>query len=172
MGLLSGRKRMHLVIVCTANITRSPYLAHRLLAELASLDLPERKLPRISSAGIYATPGVPAHPVLLTVLRMRGESLANHLSQPFDDEVAKHADLVLTAEQSQMDVILKQYPQLQGHVAPLLAYGREPGWSGDTDILDPTGGDVEDYQGFLDIADSQAQRLRRLYSREGTFPLP
>jgi protein-tyrosine-phosphatase len=172
MSLFPGRKRQHLVIVCTANITRSPYIAHRLQAELESLNPPVRKLPQIASAGIYATPGLPAHPVLLTVMRMRGESLSGHLSQPFDDEVAKQADLVLTVEQSQTDTILKQFPSLAGRVAPLLAYGRDPGWIGDTDILDPTGGDVEDYQNFLDIADSQAQRLRRLFTREGVFPLP
>ncbi|MFH0882667.1 MAG: hypothetical protein V2A56_06760 [bacterium] len=172
MSLLPVRKRQNLVIVCTANITRSPYIAHRLQAELESLNLLERKLPKISSAGVYATPGLPAHPVLLTVMRLRGESLAGHLSQPFDDEVARYADLVLTVEQSQTGTLLKQYPALAGRVAPLLAYGRDPGWSGDTDILDPTGGDVEDYQNFLDIADSQAQRLRRLFSRDRVFPLP
>ncbi len=169
---LPGSKRQNVVIVCTANVTRSPYLAHRLQAELESLALPGRRLPKISSAGIIATPGVPAHPVLLTVLRLQGESLAGHRAQPFDDEIARDADLVLTVEQTQTDVILRQFPKLAGHVFPLLAYGRDPGWSGDTDILDPTGGDVEAYQAFLDIADAQAQRLRRLFSREGAFPIP
>jgi len=169
MGFLTRKNRQVVVIVCSANITRSPYLAHKIKAELSKLELPEKKLPIIESAGMIATPGVSAHPVLLTVLRLRGDSLANHLSQPFDDEVAKRADLVLTAEKRHAEEILKRYPELQGRVMPLLAYGRDPGWTGDVDIPDPTGGEVEEYQQFLDLADAQAQRLRRLYTRNGGF---
>lgn len=163
------KKRRTVVFVCTANVTRSAYLAHRFSRELESLGLPAKELPSVISAGVMATPGMNAHPVLLAVLKYRGDSLATHQSQPFDDEVAHHGDLFLTAEQSHVGWILKQYPDLKGRVFPLLAYGREPGWTGDSDILDPTGGDPEDYQAFLDLADAQTQRLRRMFSRGELF---
>lgn len=163
------KKRRTVVFVCTANVTRSAYLAHRFRRELESLNLPSRDLPKVDSAGVMATPGMNAHPVLVAVLKYRGDSLANHLSQPFDDEVAKHGDLFLTAETSHVKWIEKNYPDLKGKVFPLLAYGREPGWDGEMNIEDPTGGEPEDYKEFLDFADAQAQRLRRVFSRGELF---
>jgi protein-tyrosine-phosphatase len=159
------KKRPTIVFVCSANVTRSPYLAHRFQNELQTLNIPSKKLPKVESAGVIATPGMNAHPVLISVLMSRGDSLAFHTSQPFDEEVANRASLVLTAETRHVDMIVQQFPKLTENVFPLLAFGRDDGWSGEKNITDPTGGDVEEYQKFLDLADAQAQRLRRLYSK-------
>lgn len=168
---LFRRKRPLLVIVCTANVTRSPYLAARLRSELSDCDLPTGKCPEVESAGVHATPGIPANPVMLNVADVRGFSLAGHRTRVFDQNLAHKADLVLTLEQKHTDTILERFPELQGRVMPLLAWGREDGYSGPVDIADPTGSDVEEYQQFADLADAQAQRLRRYIRRQGGLEL-
>lgn len=167
------RKRHQLVVaVCTANITRSPYFAMRLRKELESLGDRSLRLPTITSAGVRAAPGYQAHPVLQQAARMRGNSLSEHRSRPFDDAVANEAELVLTFEQWQAEELRIQYPELAERIYPLLAYGRDEGDIPEQlDIPDPTGGEMEDYQRFMDIADAQAQRLRRYFKKTGRFPV-
>jgi len=168
---LFRRKRPLLVIVCTANVTRSPYLAARLRAELASSDLPASAVPVIQSAGVQAVPDLPANPVMLNVADVRGLSLSEHRTRAFDNELAQKADVVLTLEQAHADTLAERYPELEVRVLPLLAWGREEDYNGPLDIADPTGGNVEDYQAFADIADAQAQRLRRFIRKHGgLFP--
>jgi len=163
------KKRPIITIVCTANITRSPYFAARLQKELEKLEIPKRKLPVINSAGVKAINGVVAHPSMQTIASMREISLRSHQSKLFDEQMAKSSDLVLTMEQGHADVIREKYPEIKKRVIPLLAFCRELSYSGETDIKDPTGGEIEGYEQFADIADSQAQRLRRFFKKNNSF---
>lgn len=166
MGLFR-RTRPLVVIVCTANITRSPYFAGRLLKELLDAGIPKRNIPEITSAGVSATDGIAAHPVMQTVAHLHGFSLGSHQSKRFDEDLAKDADLVLTMEEAHADRIRMEYPDYAGKVFALLAFGRDGDWDGPLDVEDPTGGEVEDFQQYANLADAQAQRLRRYVRKHG-----
>ncbi len=163
-------KRPEIVIVCTANITRSPYFAQKLSFEINRLNLPKRALPIITSSGVKAVENVPAHPVMINVTREIEEvSLSGHLSTPFDKKLASKVNLVLTLEQKHKELILDKFPNLHGKVFTIMAYAREDSFDGEVDISDPTGGEMEGYLDYIKIADSQAMRLRRYFRKNNGF---
>jgi len=163
------KRKETVVIVCTANITRSPYFAGRLKHELAKLDIPSSKLPEILSAGTHAKPRVSPHPIMQTVAELRDINIKSELSNLFDESMAKKADLVLTMEISHKEHILDQFPKLAGKIFTVLEYGKEISEEMVLDIDDPTGGEMDDYKKYADLADAQAQRLRRYYKKNKKF---
>ncbi|MCB2198323.1 hypothetical protein KQI63_02900 [bacterium] len=168
MGLFR-RTRPLVVIVCTANITRSPYFAGRLRQELLDAGIPKRNIPEITSAGVSATDGVAAHPVMQTVAHLHGFSLGAHQAKRFDEQLVQEAVLILTMEQAHADRIRFEYPEHAEKVFTLLEFGREGEWEGPWDVEDPTGGEVEDFQQYANLADAQAQRIRRYIRKHGSL---
>ena len=164
MGWLR-KSRPLIVIVCTANITRSPYFAGRLQLELEQSGIPKHNMPEILSAGVAATNGVAAHPVMQTVAHLRGFSLGSHQAQRFDRELADRSSLVLTMEERHANQIKQEFPDIADRIFPMLGYGRETEYDGPLDVHDPTGGEVEEYETYANIADAQAQRLRRYFKK-------
>jgi protein arginine phosphatase len=165
-------KRPEIVIVCTANITRSPYFAQKLSLEISKLNLPKKVLPIITSSGVKASADIPAHPVMINVTReIEGVSLSGHLSTPFDKRLASKVDLVLTLEQKHKDSILEEFPNLQGKVFTIMAFARDDSFDGEVDISDPTGGEMEGYLEYIKIADAQAFRLRRYFKSNNGFDI-
>ncbi len=154
------RKKFHLVIVCTANRTRSAYFSGYLRHYLEQYRPGALKRIRITSAGTKAVSGGRVNDVVALIARNNGFSLRQHTSEPLSDSLMKSADLILVMEQEHKDVILEKYPQAAAKVFRLMEYG----WQGEDDggslnVPDPTGRNVEDFEAFIATAHIEADRL-------------
>ncbi len=147
----------NIVIVCTANMTRSPYFAHRLRRELTHR-APGREF-QLRSAGTLDFGGLPADVDIAEYAFRRGMDLSEHIANPFGEEHLE-ADLVLCMERHHRDQLLERYDELSGRVFTLMEYGREG--NTDSDIADPTGGSRTEYELFLRIAHEEAARIAHL----------
>ena len=79
-------KFSRLLVLCEANICRSPLAAH-LLQNLTDL--------RIDSAGLTAREGDAADPIYLNMAQTLGLDLTEHRSKPVNRELLTEADLIL-----------------------------------------------------------------------------
>ncbi len=129
---------MRILVVCTANICRSP-MGERVLAELLA-----DTSARVSSAGTRAINGNVADATVAELIRERGwGDLADHRSQALLPSVVQRAELLLCMEQEHVKHILALDPTLQGRVR---RFGH---WQG-TDIADPIGQSRPRYEACLD----------------------
>ena len=76
----------NVLILCHANICRSPAAEALLKDKLPQLD--------VQSAGIYAMPGLPAASDMITLLEERKIDLNRHRSRQVNAELLAWADLV------------------------------------------------------------------------------
>lgn len=158
--MFSFKKKYHLVIVCTANRTRSAYFAGYLKNYLKKYRPEALKRLKITSAGTKAVTGGRVNDVVALIARNNGFSLREHKSDPVTSKIMKKADLVLVMEEEHKDFILKRYPEAEEKVFRLMEYG----WQGDEeidslDVPDPTGKNAEDFKAFIETAHAEADRL-------------
>ena len=133
------RKNFHLVIVCTANRTRSAYFAGYLRHFLEEYRPGALKRITITSAGTKAYGGGRVNDVVALIARNHGFSLRQHIAEPLSDRIVKSADLILVMEQEHKDFILEKWPEVKDKVFRLMEYG----WQGEDavetlDVPDPT----------------------------------
>ncbi|WP_136585899.1 hypothetical protein [Microbacterium hydrothermale] len=152
-----------LVIVCTANVIRSPFVAGLLASRMPS-SLEQRLI--LDSAGTMARPSIPADPRVVALGRTYGLDLDPHRSRRLDEGVLRTGDTVLTAERAHKRVVLDLRPDLISSVFALREFarlaeavqGRASSWAGlvqavsrarltvrrthdeDDDVVDPVGG--------------------------------
>lgn len=158
--MFSFRKKFHLVIVCTANRTRSAYLAGYLKNYLKQYRPGAHKKLKITSAGTKSVAGGRANDVVALIARNNGFSLRDHKAEPLDDAIVKSADLILVMEQEHKDFVLKHWPKAANKTFRLMEYGWTAGDDGESlDVPDPTGKNAEDFQAFIDTAHAEADRL-------------
>ena len=158
--MFSFKKKYHLVIVCTANRTRSAYFSEYLRHYLKQYRPEALKRLKVTSAGTKAVAGGRPNDVVSLIARNNGFSLRGHTADPVTKKTIKEADLVLTMEQVHKDHILKKFPEAEDKVFRLMEYG----WQGDDeidslDVPDPTGKNAEDFKAFIDTAHAEADRL-------------
>lgn len=135
---------MKILVVCTANICRSP-MGERVLARLLA-----ETSARVSSAGTRAINGNVADATVSELIRERGwGDLADHRSQSLLPSVVQRAELVLCMEQEHVRHILAMDPTLQGRVR---RFGH---WQG-SDIADPIGQSRARYAACLDEIEAAA----------------
>lgn len=154
------KKKFHLVIVCTANRTRSAYFSEYLRDYLKKYRPEAFKRLKITSAGTKAMPGGRPNDVVALIAHNNGFSLRSHTAERVTGKVVKAADLMLTMEQVHKDHILEKYPEGEGKVFRLMEYG----WQGDDepgslDVPDPTGKNADDFKAFIATAHAEADRL-------------
>ena len=105
------------VVVCTGNTCRSPMgeaILEKLLAEKIGCTVSElaAKGLAVKSAGIAAMPdGLPSLQSV-EVMREMGIDITNHASQPFTNQFARNADMILTMTRGHRDAIVSQWPEL------------------------------------------------------------
>ena len=107
------------IFVCFGNIMRSP------MAELMfKRALGERNQDgiQVSSAGIHATPGSPAHPRAQIAARELGLSLDHHQSQLLTHEMADQADAILAMDFQNKAELVSLFPEARDKVFMLSAY--------------------------------------------------
>ncbi len=154
------RKKFHLVIVCTANRTRSAYFAGYLRHYLLQYRPGALKRIKITSAGTKAYGGGRVNDVVALIARKEGFSLREHFAEPLSEKLMKHADLILVMEQEHKDFILEKYPDTKEKIFRLMEYG----WQGEDpvemlNVPDPTGKHADDFQAFINTAHAEADRL-------------
>ena len=98
------RDRLQILFVCTANISRSPYL------ELRARSLAGTDGPRFASAGVYARDDTLIDPAMALELTQRGIASEDFRSRRLTTAMVDEADLVLTAEASHRAAILDEHP--------------------------------------------------------------
>ncbi len=110
------------LVVCTGNTCRSPMGAAILRRALAnrlgcSDDQLESYGITVRSAGIAAMPGgMPSHQSVEVMSEM-GIDISGHQSQPVTDQLARHADLILTMTNGHRNAIVSQWPELASRTA-------------------------------------------------------
>ncbi|MBC8207154.1 MAG: hypothetical protein ISR84_03235 [Kiritimatiellales bacterium] len=158
--MFSFKKKYHLVIVCTANRTRSAYFSEYLRHYLKKYRPEALKKLKIISAGTKAVSGGRPNDVVALIARNNGFSLRGHTASPLTAHTVKNADLILTMEQVHKDHILKEYPEAEGKVFRLMEYGFQGDDEVDNlDVPDPTGKTADDFREFISTAHAEADRL-------------
>ena len=135
-----------IVVVCTANICRSPMAAALLQHALAAQPDRLRSL-RVISAGVAARSGEPASQNSVLAMKKVGLNISPHRSQPLTQKILDEALAVLCMTEAHRALI-----QLQGDPAPgNIHLFREflPGAS-DQEIGDPYGGPLPLYEAARD----------------------
>ena len=132
-----------LVFVCTGNTCRSPMaeaLARKLLAQRLKCGIEELEDRGVivASAGLAAAMGGRPAPQAVEVLKSRGLDLTQHESQPLNEQLVRHADLILTMTRGHREAIVAQWPSAAARTQVL----RED----EADVPDPVGGPAELYQ--------------------------
>lgn len=158
--MLFFRKKFNLMIVCTANRTRSAYFAGYLKNYLREYRPDAKKRFLITSAGTKAISGGRVNDVVAMIAHRNGFSLRDHTASKLTTKNVKKADLILTMEQVHKDHILRKFPEAEGKVFRLMEYG----WQSDDeleslDVPDPTGKQAEDFKLFINTAHAEADRL-------------
>lgn len=92
-----GSPTARILVVCTANLARSP-----LTQALLRHHLPIPGL-LVTSAGTQAHAGLPAAEGALELAAARGLDLSTHRSQPVTHDLVRDSDLVLTMSERQRD---------------------------------------------------------------------
>lgn len=100
----AGRRGGRILVVCTGNVCRSPYIHLRLAHDLADLGI------EVESAGTGALVGYPVDPGSAALLDAAGvpwsEFRARHLTAP----IVERADLVLTATRTHRRAVVQEVP--------------------------------------------------------------
>ena len=130
-----------LLVICTANICRSPMAAGLLQHALAAQPEPLRSL-KVLSAGVSARPGEPVSENSVVALRKVGIDISHHVSRPLTQELLNRAALVLCMTESHRAMI-----QLQADPAPEHVHlFREFMADSEREIPDPYGGPLKVYE--------------------------
>lgn len=148
---------MKLLVICTANICRSPMAAAAMMHQLRERGLRSDVL----SAGVHALPDQPAHPLSIAAVAKKGiGDLTTHRSREVSRLLLEHSDLVLCMEERQRSALLALAPRAAGRIR-LLGH-----WYG-IEIDDPVNGTEEGFEECLNtMNDCITQWIDRL-ARQG-----
>ena len=185
------------MVVCRANVARSPLAAALLRHALAGTDI------EVVSAGVQATHGAPPARGSVELAARRGLDLTAHVSQPVSADLVADAALVVTMSEAHRDICahlapgvsartftLRELDRLTTAADPLPATPDEPArrrlhrlveaahlarpWAsppqGPEDIADPMGRDWEHWFALVDELEVLLGRLAARVAGRGTEP--
>ncbi len=144
------------LFVCTGNTCRSPMaemICRKLIAEKLKCRLEELEDRGVivMSAGVSAMAGTGATPEAVQVLADRGLDLSSHITQPLNDRLVRHADLILAMTQAHRQAIVARWPDAAERTFLLC---------GDhVDVADPIGGPRELYRSCADQIEAGIRRV-------------
>jgi protein-tyrosine-phosphatase len=95
-----------ILIVCHGNIIRSAFAAHLLRYVLG----PAARV-SVTSAGVDAVPGRPAHPCALELAGAMHVDMSGHTASRLSEELVENADVIFAADLVQLTAINRQFPQ-------------------------------------------------------------
>jgi protein-tyrosine-phosphatase len=136
----------HILVICTANICRSPMAAALLQHFLAGQSEPLRSLPVIS-AGIAARDGDPISDNAAIAMKKVGIDLKGHSSQPLTQGLLDDALIVLCMTESHRAMIQLQFDPVPPHLYLFRQFLPMPV---DPEVDDPYGGPLRVYESCRD----------------------
>lgn len=151
--------RWTIVMVCSGNTCRSPMaqgLAQKIIADQTGLPVDglEPAGIRVVSAGVFASPGMPASHEAVQAMQKQGIDLSGHHSQFLTPELIHEADVIYCMTQAHRDAVVQTAPHAASKALLLDARG---------DIEDPIGQSDAEYQRCAGtIKDSLVERLKGL----------
>ena len=98
-----------ILVLCEGNHCRSP-LAEALLREMSESRV------EVSSAGLGALVGSPAHAEVQRILKEQGLDISNHRGRQITSEMARSADLILVMDLAQKEFCHRLAPTSRGKV--------------------------------------------------------
>lgn len=128
-----------ILVVCTANVCRSPYVASRLAQAL-----PDRT---IVSAGTQAVSGDKADSRVIERAQKHGISLLDHRSMRVNTDMLHRSDVILVMEETQAHELSALSPVSQGRIQ------RVGMWNNSPNIDDPHGDDSAAYDMFFTVVE-------------------
>ena len=134
----------HIVIICTANICRSPLVEALLRRKLNALGHTSWI---VSSAGTWATQSRPAARGSQRIAQREGLDLSNHIARMVNDEIMAEADLVLVMTKGHKEPLQIEFREARERVF-LLSEMIDKSY----DVVDPYGGPDEGYEDmFIEV---------------------
>ncbi len=144
-----------ILVICTANICRSPVAAALLRDRLRQRGLTGWT---VGSAGTWAMVARPASRYSVEVMGRHGYNIADHRAAMVDESQLREADLALTMEDGHAEALRAEFPA-QAHKVFMLTemIGRN------YNIPDPYGGPPGEYQrmydGLVEVIDAGLERI-------------
>jgi protein-tyrosine phosphatase len=132
--LAASVRPRRIVVVCNANLCRSPYLEAVLRRNLSDVE--------VASAGILGA-GRRVQPDSLAAALDRGVELSAHRSQLLSRALVERADLVVVMEARQARLLMRTFGLPQQRI--VIAGDLDPDADEPRMIIDPSGGDAAAY---------------------------
>lgn len=150
----------HILLVCTANICRSPVAAALLRQKLAA----NGRTPSdwvVQSAGTWATIKRGPSRFSTQLMADRGMDISRHRAKMIDEKMLAQADLILCMETGHVEALKIEFPQFRDRIFTLSEMVDKP-----YSIADPYGGPLEEYQRMVaeveDLIDAGFERMLAL----------
>lgn len=141
------RALKNVLFVCTGNTCRSP-LAEALFRDLTK----ERSDFKVGSAGTGAYSGQQASKHSVTLARERGVDISPHRSKAVTIDLVESATHIFALSRSHLAAILDDFPEAEEKTYLVTEFVADDRLRG-RDIMDPFGGDIEDYREVMEILD-------------------
>lgn len=106
----------NILIVCTANICRSPVAEAILRDRLSNQGLDGWQ---VGSAGTWASAGQLASTYSVEIMAEQGLDITGHTSKPVDDKLLGESDLILCMELGHVEALKTEFPQYTSRIYPL-----------------------------------------------------
>ncbi len=132
----------HILIVCTANICRSPMAAGLLRHFLAGQAEPLRSL-KVVSAGIAARRGDAISDNAAIAMKKAGVDLSGHVSQPVTQQLLDDSLAVFGMTESHRALLQLQFERVPKHLYLFRQFLPQPN---DPEVDDPYGGPLSVYE--------------------------
>ncbi len=177
-----------ILLVCTGNVGRSPYMELMLRKLLGDAGLDQLQ---VASAGTNAVPNMSVHRLVAEELARRGIDATEFRTQPLTRELVAASSLIITASRSHRDQAGRLVPAKRDRMFTLLqlqrliAAGLQPGPAGEDaptpvellvaqananrgragvsgrrdDVPDPMGGGTRAFQSMFDLIDQPLTTL-------------
>lgn len=156
----------NILIVCTANICRSPVATGLLHDRLQRRGLTDWN---VASAGTWAIVPRGASRNSVEVMQRNGFDITAHRARMVDDRIIAGADLVLCMEVGHAEALRAEFPD-EAHKVFLLSEMVDQTFS----VSDPYGGPLSEYElmyeGIEDLIDSGLDRIIELASTNVAAP--
>ncbi len=133
-----------IMVVCTANVCRSPMAAGLLRQRLAADEATARH--RVLSAGVWAEDGDPASENAVATMAERGIDISDHQSHSLTTEEMAGADLILVMTREHARMVRETWRQYAWKVYLLSEMTGKR-----RDVDDPYGGSIEEYRACADL---------------------
>ncbi len=129
----------HILVICTANICRSPVGEALLRRQIASD--PESTGWTVGSAGTWALDARPASQFSMDVMAAWGMDITTHRARLVNEELIAGADLVLCMELGHVEALRVEFPRHANRVYLLSEMINRQ-----FTVADPYGGSLGDYE--------------------------